>query len=93
MRIEPGFTGLQNLERAGTSHRPNRLSDSNAGFTAQNDVSFSSSELSLSHLADTAMSAPEIRSERVAQLRTSILDGTYHVEPAKLADAMLNELF
>lgn len=93
MRIELGFRGLPNLEKAETSHRPNRLSDSNPGFTAQNDISFSSSELSLSRLADTAMAAPEIRTERVAELRASILDGTYQVEPGKLADAMIRDLF
>jgi flagellar biosynthesis anti-sigma factor FlgM len=51
-----------------------------------------SSDLCLSRLEASAASAPEIRQERIQQLRDAITAGTYSVSDEQLAHAMLKDL-
>ncbi len=45
----------------------------------------------LATLTATAMQSGDVRTDKVAQLRQAIASGTYQVEPAQVADAMLKE--
>ena len=45
----------------------------------------------LSALVSTAMSSPEIRQDRVDSLKKAISDGTYELNPEKIASSMIDE--
>lgn len=40
---------------------------------------------------DIARNTPDVREDRVAELKKKIQDGTYQVEPEKIADGMMRE--
>jgi len=46
---------------------------------------------SVNSLVSTAMSSPEIREDKVAQLQQAIGNGTYKLDPAKIAASMIDE--
>lgn len=56
-------------------------------------ATLSSGGSELSQLAAAALSQPEIRTGRVAELRASIESGTYTTNPGAIADAILKNLF
>ncbi len=66
--------------------RPARAADTN------HESRFSVSETSVSALATAALSAPEARLEKVAQLRSQILAGTYRASPDQVAGAVLEQM-
>jgi negative regulator of flagellin synthesis FlgM len=45
----------------------------------------------LSALVSTAMSSPEIRQDRVDSLKQAINNGTYELNPEKIASSMIDE--
>ena len=51
----------------------------------------SSASLTLTRVKEAIRSAPDVRVERVAELRERIKTGTYQVDPDKLAGRMLDE--
>ena len=51
-----------------------------------------SSDVQLSGLEAKVVSAPEIRQDRVDQLREALASGTYSVSDEQLADAMLRDI-
>ena len=50
-----------------------------------------STQQSLNALVSTAMSSPEIRQERVDSLKQAIDNGTYELDPEKIASSMIDE--
>jgi negative regulator of flagellin synthesis FlgM len=50
-----------------------------------------STRQSLSALVSTAMSSPEIRQDRVDSLKQAIGNGTYELDPEKIASSMIDE--
>jgi negative regulator of flagellin synthesis FlgM len=46
---------------------------------------------SVSSLVSSAMSSPEIREDKVASLQQAISNGTYQLDPAKIAASMIDE--
>lgn len=50
-----------------------------------------SSAASVATLTAKALDESSVRTDRVDQLRQAIANGTYQVEPAKIADAMIAE--
>ena len=56
------------------------------------DATELSSDIRLSGLLAKAAAAPDVRQERVDQLRQAIASGTYSVSDEQLADAMLRDL-
>ena len=69
-----------------TSAKPSAQKQAEAAGTA--DVS---SDVRLSGLEAKVASAPDIRQDRVEQLRQAIASGTYSVSDEQLADAMLRD--
>jgi len=55
----------------------------------EDTTTFSSDSLAVTNLAAQAMQTPEIRQDKVDSLREAIHNGTYQVDPAAVADAML----
>lgn len=54
-------------------------------------TTFTSDKQSLGSLVSAAMSSPEIRQDKVDSLKQSISNGTYQLEPGKIAASMIDE--
>lgn len=60
-----------------------------AHHATEDQATFSTDSIAISDLAAQAMQTPEIRQSKVDSLRDAIHNGTYKVDPAAVADAML----
>ncbi|MGA9527429.1 MAG: flagellar biosynthesis anti-sigma factor FlgM [Terriglobales bacterium] len=65
--------------------------DLSSSSSNESTTTLLSSAASVATLTAQALDQNSIRTDRVEQLRQSIANGTYQVEPAKVADAMLAE--
>ena len=54
-------------------------------------TTLTSTQQSLNALVSTAMSSPEIRQDRVDSLKHAIGNGTYELDPKKIASSMIDE--
>jgi len=54
-------------------------------------TTLTSAQQSLSELVSTAMSSPEIRQDRVDSLKQAISEGSYALDPEKIAASMIDE--
>ncbi len=54
-------------------------------------VSLSDHGKTAQHIQSAVESSPDVREDRVAEIKQAIDDGTYEVEPKKVAEAMLRE--
>jgi negative regulator of flagellin synthesis FlgM len=54
-------------------------------------TTLTSTQQSLNALVSTAMSSPEIRQDRVDSLKQAIANGTYELNPGKIASSMIDE--
>ena len=55
------------------------------------DVSLSSRAQQLSRLEAQVSSSPEVDSDRVAELQKAIADGSFSIDPERIADKMLQQ--
>ncbi len=75
-----------------TSSQNNKVQDgADATTTGSETTSLLAGASSLAALTATAMDSGGFRSDKVDQLRQSIANGTYQIEPNQVADAMLKE--
>jgi len=89
MRIN-GQTPLSNGIVSGGSAKSARAGQP-ASANPQDQTSFSSDKTAISSLQSLALQTPEIRQDRVASLKHAISNGSYAIEPNKIAEAMLNQ--
>jgi len=82
-----GKGGPQPAERAGKS-APIRQPAS-PGSTGADRIEISDAALRISRLLEAASALPEIREEKIAELRQALESGTYRVDPRALARAIL----
>ena len=92
MRIDLNFGNTGALEST-TSRRVGEGNKDVQPTGRDDDAVLSSGDSNLERLTSTALALPDIRTDRVAQLRESIASGAYTVEPGAIADAILNDLF
>jgi len=59
--------------------------------SADDRTTLTSTQQSLNSLVSTAMSSPEVRQDRVDSLKQAISDGTYELDPEKIASSMIDE--
>jgi len=59
--------------------------------TGQKRDAFSADTVSLGALQAQALATPEVRQDKVQALRDAIRNGSYEIDPAKIADAMLRD--
>jgi len=88
MRIDLTNLSLHGLERDDKT----RKAGSKASNTpnVEDRASLSVDTLSISSLEARALSAPQIRQDKVDALRQSVQNGEYKVEPEKIAAAILD---
>ena len=58
---------------------------------SEDRTTFKSDSASVSSLVSQAMNSPEIRQDRVDQLKQAISGGQYKLDPRAIADAMIDE--
>lgn len=92
MRIDLNFGNVESAVNSATrrtnegAKEPNRTSK-------QDDAVLSSGDSNVSRLTAAALAIPDIRTERVVELRSSISNGSYSIDPGAIANALLNDLF
>lgn len=59
--------------------------------TVQDRTTLSSSGSAVSSLVSQAMSSPEVRQDKVDALKQQIANGTYKVDPKKIAQGILED--
>jgi flagellar biosynthesis anti-sigma factor FlgM len=59
--------------------------------TSGDRTTLSSGSGSIDSLVSEAMSSPDIRQDKVASLQQAISNGTYQLDPDKIAGAMIDE--
>ncbi len=88
MRIDPHQPVAAGLT---TEKAKNGKSQSSAHGAANAKDAFSADTVSVGALQAKALSAPEVREEKVQALREAIRNGSYELDPQKIADAMLRD--
>lgn len=63
--------------------------DSSPQSTARDTVSLSDDAVQLGKLDNSAISAPVIDTQRVEQVKAAIANGSYEVDPTRIADKMM----
>lgn len=88
MRIDSGLPIQPQIEIERSQKKPasNTRDESAVTSALSNDV------VRLSSLVDQANGAPDIRQEKITQLREAIDSGTYQVSPGALADAIIRDV-
>ena len=89
---------VNGINASGTTGQPEKLGQTDAasrrpaaGRTGSGDkVELSPQARQISALSEAAAALPEIRSERVEELRLAIAEGTYRVDPKQVARAILD---
>jgi len=92
MRINSNDPSVNQLAAESTvrSDKASKTSSS-ASFFKQAAAGFSEDTSNVGSLTSLAMQTPEIRQDRVSALRDAVHNGTYQLDPGKIADAMLQE--
>jgi negative regulator of flagellin synthesis FlgM len=87
MRIDLNGISFNGVEGEVKSKKPAGRTASSSGV--EDKASLSADALSVSSLEAQVLASPEVRQDKVAALRQSIQNGTYRVEPDKIAQAIL----
>jgi flagellar biosynthesis anti-sigma factor FlgM len=96
MRIDPFNSTASQLSSDLSSQQvgaqPGAQSSAGSQGVSRDDrTTLSSDTTSVSSLVSTALSLPEVRQDKVDNLRQAIGDGGYQVDPASIAAAMVGE--
>lgn len=70
---------------------PHHAAEPNANGIADK-VTISQSARTLHRVRETVLNAPDVRQERVAAIKKSLEEGTYHVSNEELLDAIIRPL-
>ena len=82
----PGATDDSQVKRA--VEQTSTQQESGKSATADT-VSLSDNAVQLGKLDNTAVSTPVVDTQRVEQVKQAIKDGTYEVDPARVADKLM----
>jgi negative regulator of flagellin synthesis FlgM len=90
-QIDPAVTGLGSARRAERTGNESGVKADQQGVqpAASDTVEISSHARDLTRARQAVDDVPDVRADRVAQIKKSIEDGTYSVSPALLAKKML----
>ena len=80
-------TGAEKSDGA-ASGRPRAAED---GATGGDTISVSRDALLLTEARRTAQNAPDVRADRVAELRAQVADGTYTIDAPAIAGSLVRE--
>jgi flagellar biosynthesis anti-sigma factor FlgM len=91
MRIDLRFDNLQSVQPRKSTHE--RTAATERSPERQDEAKLSSGSSNVASLSAKAMAEPDVRADRVSGLRAAVGDGSYPVEPQKIADAMFKDIF
>lgn len=91
MRIDLNLGNLEQLHETST-RRPAESARGAKSIDKGDKADLSSSGSGVSQLTAAAMAMPEVRAERVNELRQAMVQGTYRFEPKAIAEAILRDL-
>ena len=92
MRIDLNQTAASQLANEPNAKQVSANNVPSSGASVGEDrTTFKSDTQSLSSLVTAAMSTPETRDDKVASLQQSISNGTYQLDPGKIAASMIDE--
>ena len=92
MRIDLTQAAANQIATEATAKQVSAKNASASGLAVGEDrTTFTSDTQSLSSLVSTAMNSPEIRQDKVDSLKESVSNGTYQLDPGKIAASMIDE--
>jgi negative regulator of flagellin synthesis FlgM len=92
MRIDLNQAAASQIASEASPKQVNAENAATSGLAGSEDrTTLTSTQQSLNALVSTAMSSPEIRQDRVDNLKQAIGNGTYELDPEKIASSMIDE--
>ncbi|NIQ01162.1 MAG: flagellar biosynthesis anti-sigma factor FlgM [Nitrospinaceae bacterium] len=80
------------MDVAGKKTSNAKPESTSASQTSGEHIALSSKARGIQQVVEAAKSSPDIRAEKVAQLKSQIANNTYHVETEALAEKILQEI-
>ncbi len=89
---------VKDVQRLDSSQQPGKVQASGEGHSESDRLELSVRSREISHLEDLIQSTPDIREDRVNQVRRDIESGTYNIKAEKIAEkiiggSLLDEVF
>jgi flagellar biosynthesis anti-sigma factor FlgM len=92
MRIDSYNSPASQISAEQTSRQVSAQGSSNANVSGTEDrASLSSGSTSVSSLVSQALQFPEVRQDKVDSLKQSVGNGTYELNPSKIASSILEQ--
>ena len=92
MDVKIGTDGIDKISSEYTKRDIKRIKASEKVPTIESDkVELSSKALDLKEMQIKTMSFPDIRPEKVEQIKTQLDSGTYDISPGKIAERLIEE--
>ena len=89
MRIDLNGTATSQID---TEQKTSQVAGGKSNLVSTEDkATLSVDTAAISSLSSQALQTPAIRQEKVAALQQSLSNGTYRIDPGKIADSILNE--
>ena len=91
-QTETKVEGTKNGQKSGKTQNIEAFSTpSTASSRSGADVEISDNAKLMRQASDIAKSTTEVRQDKIAQLKKSIKDGSYHVDAKEIADRLVDE--
>lgn len=71
--------------------RIKKSEEDKTNISSDDKVELSSRAMDLKEMQSQAMSSPDVRSEKVQQIKTNIENGTYSISSEKIAERLIEE--
>jgi negative regulator of flagellin synthesis FlgM len=93
MSVKTGTDGIDKINSEYIKPDIKRINDSEKVPTKieSDKVELSSKALDLKKIQMKTMSFPDVRPEKVEQIKTQLDSGTYNISPAKIAERLIEE--
>jgi flagellar biosynthesis anti-sigma factor FlgM len=92
MRIDLHVGSVDRGSRAESTRRASRGGEgSKAGEAALDEAQLSLNQARIRELKEQVMALPEVRADKVEQLRAAVADGRYHPPAERVAEAIVAE--
>jgi flagellar biosynthesis anti-sigma factor FlgM len=92
MRIDLVSSSASEIASELSSQQVNTQTPAAAGSSgAEDHATFTSNSVTVNSLVSTALNSPEVRQDKVDSLRLSVNSGQYELDPAKIAESMVDD--
>ncbi len=79
----------KNVQRLDSSLQPDRAQVNGGGRSDSDRLELSVRSREISHLEELIQSTPDVREDRVSQVRNQIESGTYNIKAEKIAEKII----